>query len=183
MKKQELSRMFNPYIAEIMAEGFYLCMTELKGGYGFVGQQTCFAKGRERVVLWIDSERTEDEERPYDNDIILRAARFTLEDGETTESHYNWPSQWSEHTVWEKTVYEIDMAMRKKHFERRRSDVSRWINDTVEFEMTDKLLAIVRRVGGFKTAPRKNIKVMKHVRKNRWVIKNVKSGFTATVHA
>lgn len=167
MKKQEISATYNEYIAEIMNEGFTLNMTDLRGGYGFFGQQTCFSKGNEYVVIWIEREVD------FDSDIAeihCYTARFAVKPGETIDNpNYTWPRQWKEHLVSDVVFYELVRdewftdseeeanKARAKRLNRWRSNRNR--SERFELAVTDNLVKTVRRLEGFKTIKRNDIKV------------------------
>lgn len=174
MKKNDLSTKFNDRLANALAEGFSPCLTELCGAYsGLLGHQIVLAKGNERMVMWME------ENNYYGNDEVpdtvnLYVSRFSLGKGETTEFHYTWPNQWKEHLVDEMVVYEVsgrrngwyvedeDEAIRAKQIHRSRYGNRYRSRNFRELEVTDQLLGIARRLKGFKTIRRENLKVVKN---------------------
>lgn len=193
MKKNELSAKFSPYVASAIAEGFAPCMTELSGSYsGVLGSQIVLAKGRERIVMWMEEKcgcRLEDEP----DTVTLFVARFALAKGETTEFHYMWPADWKKHLVAQMSFYEvsprktgwyvedIEEARRAREVHVARYDHRFYSTRFREYEVTDKLLAIARRLNGFKTIRRENLHVYKTG--GTWVFQNKKSHREACVGA
>ncbi len=194
MKKHEISGLFTSHITDAITEGFAPCMTELTGSYSDVmGNQMVFAKGDERIIMWMEGE-----ERRFRNAIphvTLYMARIKLGNGESLECSYHWSHEWKEHVVYTKRVYlmsyglwrdawyttdeEEAMAARNKHRERyANSDRPHACKD---FEMTDRLFAIVRKLKGFKTVKRENVRVWKC--NGAWHIENTKSKNEAVLSA
>lgn len=197
MKKNEISAKFNAILANAIADGFYPCLTELTGSYSDVmGSQIVLAKNNERMVLWM--EETESYSRRHDvASVTLYASRFTLKAGESTDWQYRWSDQWKEHTFWSETVYRVSEGRHsddswyvedKGEAEKARTLRSeRWaasprsVSRVKEYEVTDGLMRIVRRVKGFKSVARKNVKVWKH--NSVWHIENTASGNRVTLSA
>lgn len=197
MKKNEISAKFNAILASAISEGFYPCLTELTGSYSDVmGSQIVLAKNNERMVLWM--EETESYSRRDDvASVTLYASRFTIKAGESTDWKYCWPAQWKEHTFWSETVYRVsegrhsddswytedkDEAERACTLRSERWAASpRSISRVKEYEVTDSLMRIVRRVKGFKSVARKNVRVWKH--NGVWHIENTASGNRVTLSA
>lgn len=195
MRKHEISAKFNPIIASAIADGFYPCMTELTGSYSDVmGTQIVLAKGSERMVLWME-EHIGLGSRGVVSDVTLCASSFTLGAGESIESSYRWSTQWKEHIFWSETVYQVsegryrddgwyteDKAEAEQarviRNERWKASFVGWSKD---YEITDTLLRIVRKLKGFKTVARKNIRVWKH--DGVWHIENTASRNEVTLSA
>lgn len=192
MKTSEVNKKFNPYIKDIMDEGFYICATELTGSYSdILGNHTCFAKGNERVVVWLEMER-EFRKNPV---IHGYAARFTLAKGESTEWQYHWASEWKKHLVFDFTLYGVGeryncdwfvdteeeaQAARDKRIERYRQSAT---DSCAEVEMNDSLFEIARRHEGFKRAKREEVKVWRNKHSLGWAFRNMKSGREFTICA
>lgn len=197
MKKNEISAKFNAILANAIAEGFYPCLTELTGSYSDVmGSQIVLAKNNERMVLWM--EETESySHRDEVATVTLYASRFTLKAGESTDWQYRWSAQWKEHTFWSETVYRVSEGRHsddswyvedKGEAEKARTLRSeRWaasprsVSRVKEYEVTDGLMRIVRRVKGFKSVARKNARVWR--RDSVWHIENTASGNRVTLSA
>lgn len=190
MKKNEISAKFNAILANAISEGFYPCMTELTGSYSDVmGSQIVLAKNNERMVLWME-EKESYGHRDEVASVTLYASRFTLKAGETTEWAYRWSTQWKEHIFWSETVYRVsegrhsddswyvedkDEAEKARTLRSERWSASpRSIRRVKEYEVTDSLMRIVRKVKGFKSVARKNVRVWKH--NSVWYIENTASG-------
>jgi hypothetical protein len=188
MKKNEISATFNGIIANAISEGFYPCMTELTGSYSDVmGSQIVLAKGNERMVLWME-EQMSFGHRDEVSSVTLYAARFALKSGERTEWDYRWSTQWKEHIVWSEVVYQVSEGRHnddgwysedKDEAEQARNiRVSRYSAKSVcrvkEYEANDNLMRIVRKVKGFKSVARKNVRVWKY--NDVWHIENTASG-------
>lgn len=195
MKKNEISAKFNTILANAITEGFYPCMTELTGSYSDVmGSQIVLAKGNERIVLWMEENivfgRSEEA-----NSVTLYASRFELKAGESTEWDYRWSTQWKEHIVWTETVYQVSEGRHSddgwysedKTEAKQASSIrtKRWsaksVSRTKEYEVTDSLMRIVRKVRGFKSVARKNVRVWKC--NGIWHIENIASGNKVTLSA
>jgi hypothetical protein len=187
MKKNEISAKFNAILADAISDGFYPCMTELTGSYSDVmGSQIVLAKCNERMVLWME-ERMSFGHRDEVSSVTLYASRFTLKSGETTEWDYRWSTQWKEHIVWSETVYQVSegrhnddawYSEEKDDAEKaRRLRTDRWhdgfMSGRRDYEVTDQLMRIVRKVKGFKSVARKNVKVWKW--NGVWHIENTAS--------
>lgn len=197
MKKSEISAKFNDVLTSALAEGFYPCMTELAGSYSDVeGTQWVLAKGRERIVLWMEG-RESYGHRDEVASVTLYASRFTIKAGESTEWDYRWSTQWKEHIVWSETVYRVSEGRHsddswytedKAEAEQARTiRTERWsasvrsISRVREYEVTDRLMRTVRKVRGFKSVPRKNVRVWKY--NGIWHIENTASGNKVTLSA
>lgn len=197
MKKSEISAKFSAILANAISEGFYPCMTELTGSYSDVmGSQIVLAKNNERMVLWMD-EKESYGHRDEVASVTLYASRFTLKAGETTEWDYRWSTQWKEHIFWSETVYRVSEGRHsddswyvedKDEAEKARTLRSeRWaasprsISRVKEFEITDELYRIVRKVKGFKSIARKNVRVWKC--NGVWHIENTKTRNYVTISA
>lgn len=174
MKKNDLSAKFNESLANALAEGFSPCLTELRGSYsGVFGSQLVLAKGNERMVMWMEEHKDYRNEDVPDT-VSLYVSHFSLGRGETTELNYMWPNQWKEHLVDEMVVYEVsgrrngwyvedeDEAIRAKQIHRSRYGNRYRSRNFRELEVTDQLLGIARRLKGFKTIRRENLKVVKN---------------------
>jgi hypothetical protein len=187
MKKNEISAKFNTILSDAISEGFYPCMTELTGSYSDVmGTQMVLAKGNERMVLWME-ERMSFGHRDEVASVTLYASRFALKSGEKTEWDYRWSDQWKEHIVWSETVYQVSEGRHsddawysedKAEAEQARATrTERWQESyrdgRKDYELTDSLLRIVRKVKGFKSVARKNIRVWKY--NGVWHIENTAS--------
>lgn len=190
MKKSEISAKFTAIISDAISEGFYPCMTELTGSYSDVmGTQMVLAKGNERMALWMEEQESYSLRKEVAS-VTLYAARFTLKAGERTEWNYRWSKDWKEHTFWSETVYrvsegrhsddawysedkgEAEQARTTRH--ERWSASPRSISRVKEYEVNDNLMRIVRRVKGFKSVARKNVRVWKC--NGVWHIENTASG-------
>lgn len=173
MKKNDLSAKFNKHLTAAVAEGFAPCLTELRGSYsGVFGSQLVLARGNERIVMWM--EENKEYSRDADPDIVkMYVSRFALAKGETCEWNYNWPSDWKEHLVDEMTSYAVSdrrdgwyvddadeaAAARKLHWDRLAND--RGSREFREYEADGRILAIARRLRGFKTIKPENLRVYK----------------------
>lgn len=188
MKKNEISAKFNAILTDAISEGFYPCMTELTGSYSDVmGTQMVLANGNERMVLWMEEQESYSRREEVAS-VTLYAARFTLKAGECTDWNYRWSNDWKEHTFWTETVYRVSEGRHsddswysedKTVAEQARNIRSeRWsaksVNRTKEYEVSDSLMRIVRKVKGFKSVARKNVRVWKY--DNVWHIENTASG-------
>lgn len=197
MKKNEISAKFNAILANAISEGFYPCMTELTGSYSDVmGSQIVLAKGNERMVLWME-ERESYGHRDEVASVTLYASRFTLGADETTEWDYRWSTQWKEHIVWSETVYRVSegrhsddswyVENKGEAEEARTVRHERWsaspksISRVKEYEVNDGIMRIVRKVKGFKSVARKNVRVWKY--NGIWHIENTASGNKVTLSA
>ncbi len=194
MKRNEISGLFTSHVIDAINEGFDPCMTELTGSYSNVmGSHMVFAKGSERIVMWI-----EEEERRVRNVVphaTLYVARIELGNDKSLERSYYWPHEWKENVVYTKKVYlmshgvwsdawyttdeEEAIAARNKHRERYANSDRPYV--CKEFEMTDRLFAIVRKLKGFKTVKRENVRVWKC--NGVWHIENTKSKNVSTLSA
>lgn len=196
MKKNEISAKFNDILTKAISEGFFPCMTELTGSYSNVmGSQIVLAKGNERIVLWMEENEVYLSSGNEPFSVTLYASRFTLNDGESVERSHYWSTQWKEHIVWSETVYRVSdrgwhgegwySNSEKEAREAEAVRFSRWehksVSCTKEYEVTDRLMSIVRKVKGFKTVARKNVRVSKC--RNVWYIENVASGNRVTLSA
>lgn len=180
MRKHEISKLAQEQVAAIMAEGFVIDLMELTGSYTDAeGTQAVFAKGSERVVMWC--ERHDDYRSP--ESVTLRMARFEVTAERNLDWGYHWSHEWAERTYFEATAWKVGedwyttdeaeaIRCRELSLERHRNARTR---DTRKLEMTDGLLAIVRRVKGFKSVRRDSIVVTK-MRGNRWEVRNMASG-------
>ena len=185
MKKSDISAKFSKHLVAALAEGFAPSMTELRGSYtGVCGSQLVLAKGNERIIMWMEEHHDYSrEETP--GTVSLLVARFTLGRGETCEWNYMWPRDWKEHLIDEMTVYEVSghrdgwyvedagEAARAKETHRARREARRGRRYFREYEVNDRLLAIARRLRGFKTIKRDNLRVAKT--NKTWVFTNMKS--------
>ena len=189
MKKHEISKALTNHISDAIANGFYPCMTELRGSYsGVEGSQMVFAKDNERMVFWMEYTAG------YGSYATITAyvAHIALKKGESMEWHYNWPDNWKEHAIWSKKFYEVDNdwyseneqdakdAESKRH-ERYGNKTSNWGWHNVE--VTDGIYGIARRLKGFKTIKRENLKVRRHADRAAWIFINANSGNSVTVQA
>lgn len=198
MRKNEVSKGFAKVMMDAMSEGFYPDMVELTGSYSDVeGRQAVLMKDDERIVMWMErcgrSWDSTDPER-----IVLRAARFAIEGEDDMDWKYRWSKSWKEHVFFEDVVWRVardwyvkdeNEAVAALLKRRERVGSHMYVNggDGAKFigngrhELTDELLAIVRRVKGFKTVKRENIEVFKSG--TAWRIKNVASGNEAFLSA
>lgn len=168
----EITKLAADDILAYMLEGFTLCMTELKGSYGFEGKQEVLERGNERVVIWMERERCEFDR--WEDDYVLRIAHITLAEGESMEFHYEWPRKWAEHVVKEWRAYNLNgLSHRNKGV---------WTTDRAEAEAANKkrdqrherkhvsslkaldtanpkVMAIIRRLDGFKTAKASDVTI------------------------
>ncbi len=197
MKKHEISGLFTSHVTDAINEGFVPCMTELTGSYSDVmGTQMVFAKGDERIIMWMEEKDNfglYNEDAP--SNVTLRVARISLGYGETLENSYCWPRDWKRHVVHEQAVYRVSdrswkgdwysaseeeareaMRKRRERFYLRGSD-----GLYRDYEMTDRLFAIVRRLKGFKTVKRQSVRVWKY--NGVWHVENTKSGNEVTLAA
>lgn len=188
MRKHEISKLAQEQVAAIIADGFVIDLMELTGSYSDVeGTQAVFAKGSERVVMWC--ERHDDYRSP--ESVTLRMARFDVTSEKNLGWGFHWSSEWAEHVYFEATAWKVgedwyttDEAeaerCRKLSFERYRNRGD-W-RKVRKLELTDGLLAIVRRVKGFKSVRRDDIEVTKKG-SNSWTIRNTASGNKVTICA
>lgn len=173
MKKNDLSAKFNGHLTTALAEGFAPCMTELRGSYsGVLGTQLVLAKGNERIVMWMEENKDYRHDAAPDT-VHMFVSRFALAKGESTEFHYMWPSDWKEHLVDEMVAYEVsdrrdgwyvddaDEAARAKETRRSRYPHHYGSERLREYAVDDRLLGIARRLKGFKTVKRDNLRVYK----------------------
>ena len=189
MKVKDISKGFAPIVAEAIAEGYAPCMDELRGSYsGVEGSQLVLERGRERLILWVGRGVLT---RPRRTNLpLLRAnvAHITLGRGESLEYNYPWPHNWSDHLVSSTPYYEAARgwyvgtveeaeAIEDKREARREA---RYVKTYREWEVTDELLAIVRRIKGFKSVRRENVRVMRT--KDGWRVENRRSGNYVTSH-
>lgn len=188
MKKNEISAKFNAILSDAISEGFYPCMTELTGSYSDVmGTQMVLAKNNERMVLWME-EQGSYVYRDEVASVTLYAARFALKADECTDWNYRWSKDWKEHVIWSETVYRVSEGRHsddswysedKSQAEKARClRTLRWSakphGGRKDYEVTDSLMRIVRKVKGFKSIARKNVRVWKY--NGVWHIQNVASG-------
>lgn len=195
MKANEITSKFTDAITAAIAEGFTPCMSELTGSYSDVeGTQWVLAKGRERIVLWQEREGYIHGENERIN---LYGARFELAEGESTEWSYKWSHDWKEHLFMSETVYRVDdrwgngeawysedeadaieaKAVRSIRWEANGS------HDCYSYrEVNDRMLRIVRKLKGFKSVKRDNIKARK-LNGGGWEFRNIASGNTVRLSA
>lgn len=180
MRLNELSEAFAAVFEGAVRRGFYPCLTELTGAYSDVfGTHLVLGMDNERIILWMEREF-----KHYPM-VVLYAAHIVLEDGQTLRSACHWPNQWKEHVYWRRIFYcvseqgegwysaypaDAEGASLKRRARRKRSYVPR----VRRYELSDRLLSIVRRVRGFKTVDRDLIEVFKYV-DGSWVIRNTKT--------
>lgn len=187
MKKNEISAKFNAILSDAISEGFYPCMTELTGSYSDVmGTQIVLAKDNERMVLWMEEQESYGH-RDEVASVTLYAARFALKADERTDWNYRWSHDWKEHIVWSETVYRVSEGRHsddswysedKAEAEQARTTrTERWSakyrSSRKDYELTESLLRIIRKVKGFKSVARKNIRVWKY--NGVWHIENTVS--------
>lgn len=180
MKRAEIARLAQGQVASLIAEGFCIDLMELTGSYSDVdGTQAVFAKGNERVVMWCERKGGYGEPEG----ITLRMARFSVNAEKNLRWGFHWSDEWAPHVFFEAIVWKVGddwytadeseaVRCHKLSAERYRN---RRGNGEREVKLTDGLLAIVRRVKGFKSVRRGDIRVVK-MRGNRWEIRNVTSG-------
>lgn len=181
MRLNELSQAFAPVFDREVMYGFRPCLTELTGAYSDVfGTQLVLGKDNERIILWMEREF---KSRPT---VTLYAARITLEDGQTLRNNAcHWPNQWKEHVYWKATFYcvsdegegwysENPADAEGAALKRRARHKAVRVPCVKRYELTDRLLSIVRRVRGFKTVKRDLIEVFRYS-DGRWVIRNAKT--------
>lgn len=185
MKKNEISAKFATIVADAIAEGFAPCMTELCGSYsGVVGSQIVLAKGNERIVMWMEEEHAWEHKDTEIDAIALFASRFALAKGERTDHAHMWPSDWKRDAFHTERVYRVsewrgdwyseDKAEAERAQEKRYTRHSHFgSSDWREYEVDDRLLAIARRIKGFKTIRRENLRVVKN--HGTWTFVNKKS--------
>ena len=193
MKKQDLNRKFDEHVINAMQEGFTLCLNDLTGSYsGVMGTQACFAKGSERIIMWME------EEHDYNEGIVTvhcYVARIELAEGQDLRFNYTWPSDWKEHLVSDECVYTRsswwndpwyfdtrDEAITASNLHVERA-MARSVASIREVELTDKLLSIVRRIKGFKTVDSRYIRVLRSNAHKAWEIQNTRSGYSVTLKA
>lgn len=173
MKKNELSAKFNKHLTAAVAEGFSPCLTELRGSYSDVfGSQLVLAKDNERIVMWMEENKEYSRDAAPDT-IKTYVSRFSLAKGESTDRNYMWPSEWKKHLVDETTSYVVsdrrdgwyvddpDEAARARDLHWDRLCNSRHASDFREYEVNGRILAIARRIKGFKTIKPENLRVHK----------------------
>ena len=191
MKRNEISKEFTEDIKSAISEGFFPSMNELTGSYSDVeGTQMVFAKGNERIILWLARDVTKYEDivdgHHFSLDsITAKAARIEIKSGESLEWNYKWSTQWEQGLYKSVTYYEVSdgwggdwystdindvIEARKIRWER----IANTSNGVKEFEVNGKLLGIVRKISGFKTVPADSIKVWKT--NGKYHVRNVKSG-------
>ena len=189
MKKHEISKAVTEHIADAIANGFYPCMTELRGSYsGVEGSQMVFAKNNERMVFWMEYTAG------YGSYATITAyvAHITLKAGESMEWTYNWPDNWKEHAVWSKKFYEVDndwyvedeeeaIQARDKRHGRYANKRKNWGWNDVD--VTDGIYEIARKLKGFKTIRRENLRVRRNADRAAWTFINANSGNSVTVGA
>lgn len=180
MRKAEITNLAQEQVRSLISEGFCIDLMELTGSYSDVeGTQAVFAKGSERVVMWCECRGG------YGNPegITLRMARFAVNAEKNLEWGFHWSDEWEPYTFFEATVWKVGddwyttdgteaVRCRKLGTERYRL---RNVRSERKVELTDELLSIVRRVKGFKSVCRDDIRVTK-MRGNRWEIRNAASG-------
>jgi hypothetical protein len=182
MKKTDLSAKFTPYLMDAIAEGFVPCMTELSGSYsGIFGHQVVLSRDCERIVMWMEEEAGSYADGTPDV-VDLYVSRFALAKGERTDFHHMWPKDWKRHLVAQMRVYEVSSrkggwyveslseASHAMGVRRSRFDSRPHVACVREYEVTDKLLGIARRLKGFKTIRRENLHVCKL--QGAWVFQN-----------
>ena len=189
MKKHEISKGFADVMKDALSEGFFPEMMELTGSYSNIeGHQVVLANGNERIVMWMERiGRYWDSSNP--ERIVLKAARFAVECEDDIEWKFKWSDSWDKHVYFESAVWRVDddwyvdseseavAACETRHVRYRRKagykDYDRFVGNG-KWELTDELLAIVRKVKGFKTVKRDNIEVVKSG--TTWRIINAASG-------
>ena len=167
-----------------MLDGYQLSLTELTGAYGVDTGYVVLAKGNAREIIWTDEEREyiecpDGRERMFTSVGIFRS-HIELGQNETLKWNYSWPNKWAEHVVESYKVWCIDefgnrdwytesfdeaLAARMKHLDRALNYRAVDAIECREFEMTDALLRIVRKVSGFKSAKRGDVRVSKFPKK------------------
>lgn len=195
MRVNEITSKFTDTITAAIAEGFTPCMSELTGSYSDVeGTQWVLAKGRERIVLWQEKEGSffdEGTER-----IFLYGARFELANSESTEWNYHWSHNWKEHLFMRETVYRVDDRLRGEGWYSEdeadaieasavcsiRRKAKGYSGRYERREVTDQMLRIIRKISGFKTVKRDNIRAFK-LNGVGWEFRNVASGNTVRLSA
>lgn len=194
MKSIDACKWFVPFINDAISEGYTpAVMTDRS--FGSRGCQV-WQRGRDYITLWADeSHRMDVEGVDSVNVLTLSVARFTVPMGTSLRScGLDWCDKWEKHTVASKTLYDVDALYRDRWWvedietvrkaretryerlmARRTSAVWR------ELPLTDELLAIVRKVKGFKTVDSRYIAVEKCPDANAWRITNRKSGNSTVV--
>ena len=203
MKKMDIAAKMSESVTLLLLDGYQLSLTELTGGRGYGAGYTVLARGNEREIIFItkrceDIECEDGRERMFSTITITRS-HIELGKGETLEHNYMWSSDWEEHAVesykfwcidewgnrdWYTESFEEALSCRMKSRER---NCARFTSCNVkDFEVTDELMRIVRKVKGFKTVRRDDVRVWKKVGYNgsaEYIIDNTRSGNRVTLSA
>lgn len=180
MKKHEISQWFTQHVAEIIAEGFAPCMDELTGSYSDVyGSQMVFAKGNERVIMWMAKSYGYGELPVVE--IARNVARITLADGESLDRTYYWSSDWREHITATSSVHEVTETWytesREEAEEAERKRLERFeasfVSEAHALTVTSRLVKAVRRMSGFKSIRIRDLMVLRV--RSGYVVKNTRT--------
>lgn len=189
MKSIDACKWFVPFINDAISEGYTpVVMTD--NSFGSRGCQV-WQRGNDYITLWADEQYGMDVEGVNSvNVLTLSVARFTVPMGTSLRScGLDWCDKWEKHIVASKTMYDVDATHRDRWWVEDIETVRR-ARDTRyerlmarrtscvwrELPLTDELLAIVRRVKGFKTVDSRHITVTKKLYESTWWITNTKSG-------
>lgn len=190
MKSIDACKWFVPFINDSIIEGYTpVVMTDRS--FGSKGCQV-WQRGRDYIALWCDESHRMDVDGVSNVSVLtMSVARFTTPIGTDLRScGLDWCDKWEKYTVASKTLYNIDAlyrdnwwvedleAVRKAREVRSERNMARYAHCSRwrVLPLTDELLAIVRRVKGFKTVDSRYITVEKLPNESAWRITNRKSG-------
>ena len=188
MKSIDACKWFTPYITEAICEGYTTVMSNDSGGTD--GCQI-WRRGRNYITMWVTESHSMDIDGVNNvRTLTLSVARFTIPRGTSfANSRLSWADKWAEHIVASKKLYNVDALCRDAWWTEdleevrraRETQAARRANRRINHRskalpITDGLLAVVRRVKGFKTVDSRYITVTKKPYESTWWITNTKSG-------
>lgn|GEM_PF-5827527 len=187
MKLIDTFSWFTPYIVAAIECGF---TPEFDGCGGCDGKQI-WRRGRECLILWADNHNN------FTLDGICSVRTHTMYVSRLTlatdaplanDSVNRWRDTWERHVVASKVYYavaarsdadwwtdDLDVVRRARETQAARRVARRINHHSKTLPLTDELLAIVRRVKGFKTVDSRHITVTKKPYESTWWITNTKS--------
>lgn len=196
MRRIDANRWFVPFIEKAIEDGFAPEVDSWGGGAN--GSQV-WRKGRECIVIWADNHDTVClDERHSVRTLVLSVARMTLESADplSADWKHRWSSSWEEHVIASKTYYsvtyrydaswwveDVEDARAACETRKRRRDARSVNNQWQELALTDGLLAIARKVRGFKTVDSRHIHVYRRRLENSWKFWNSRSDNEVIVSA
>lgn len=183
MKRHEVNQWFTQHVAQVIAEGFTPCMDELTGSYSNVlGHQMVFAKGNERVIMWMTLMYGYGIEL---DEIVCSVARIALAKGETLDSHYRWSGDWEEHEAASASFYRVACdwyvttraeanEVGIKRVRRRRATTN---NEYAEIKVNGHVLKSVHKIAGFKRVKACDLRVLRRA-KGGYIVRNERTATT-----